>query len=257
MQRIDAEGRVYLICGPRYFSGLRQWQPQVAGGFLNGARILGFPVAEYGTSGWYNNLPDVRDWMVVYGVDYLLVGGKESQDWIRDWKDPGKFVGKMRQVWEDGDDRLYAVERWNQSLAHVVPMRVMMRRTPVAFAGNVDLQEYAKALEGGANRGGVWEWDGLSGARVRASLEAGDAIATQVAFDSRWEARVDGRVVRTERDGLGQMWIEPGRTGAVEVALQFRNPWWVWAPSVVGVILLVIIFLRGLTRFALRGRVSK
>jgi hypothetical protein len=257
MRRIDPEARIYMSGGPRYFSGFEKWQPQVGGGFLNGMKFRGFAVGDYGTFAGAGNFLDTRDWMVAYGVDYVLVGGKESQDWIRSWVDGGKFAGRLRQVWEEGDDRLYAMDRWNQSLAHVLPRKAMLRRTPEAYWGNADLQEYARVLEGGDNRGGVWFWVGRRLARLMALLGAGEAIATQVSFDKRWEARVDGRVVGVERDGLGQMWIEAAKTGEVEVVLHYRNPWWIWMPSVVGTLGVAIIFLRGLTQFARRGRVTK
>lgn len=255
MRRIDREARVYVIGGPRYYSGLEMWQPQVGGGFLNGMKFRGFAVGDYGTFAGLGNFLDSRDWLLAYGVDYVLVGGKESQDWIRSWVDPGKFVGRLRQVWEDGDDRLYALDRWNQSLAHVLPEGVRMGRTPVAHWGNADLQALVRALEGEENRGGVWEWQGPSRARVRAQLAAGEAIATQVSYDRRWEARVEGRRVETLADGLGQMWIRPGKLGAVEVELRFRNPWWVPGLSLGAWGLAIGIFLWEVTRTAGRRRV--
>ncbi len=257
MARIDPEARVYFLGGPRYFSGLERWQPQVGGGFANGMKFRGFAVGDYGTFAGRGNFLDTRDWLVAYGVDYVLVGGKESQDWIRAWADAGKFAGRMRQVWEEGDDRLYAVDRANASLAHVLPETVMLRRTPEAFYGNPDLQRYVGALEGGEDRGALWEWQGFSRARVRGTLEAGEAFATQVTYDRRWEAVVDGKRVETLADGLGQMWIRPGRTGDVDVSLRFRNPIWVWLPSVAALGAATLILLAELTRLWRRGRVFR
>jgi hypothetical protein len=227
MRRIDPDARVYMIGGPRYLSGLERWQAQAGGGFANGTRLRGFAVGDYGIFAGRGNFEDTRDWLLTYGVDYVLVGGGETADWIRDWRDGAKFAGRLRQVWEEGDDRWYALDRANQSLAHAVPRSALVTATPAAFYGQSEIQRYARAAEQGA----IWEWRGPSCARIRAVLKPGEVVSTQVAWDWRWRGKAGGHDVEPKADGLGMMYFEVPRSGAVELDLVFRNPRWILALS--------------------------
>ena len=82
---------------------------------------------------------------------------------------------------------------------------------------------YVGALEGPQSNGGVLTWLSPSNARIDASPGVGDAISVQIAHDPRWKAKVDGKEWPIRADGLGQMWIDPQKTGLVAIDLEFRN----------------------------------
>ncbi len=71
------------------------------------------------------------------------------------------------------------------------------------------------------------KWLSPSRARIRAEVREDDVLSTQIAYDPRWVATVAGQRVAKAADGLGHLYLKPGRSGPVELELRFRNPFWV------------------------------
>ncbi len=223
MANHDGNARVYFQGSHRFFAGVEYDQVQFGGGFANGVRLSSFFLADYGITFLKGDGPLTIAWLKALGIDYVSVGDEKSEEPFKPWQDPQQFDGRLTEVWREGGDAIFKLNRANESLAHAIPRGALIEKTPVSYLERDELMRYVGAIEGPQSNGGVLTWLSPSNARIDASPGAGDAISVQIAHDPRWKAKVDGKEWPIRADGLGQMWIDPQRPGPVAIDLEFRN----------------------------------
>lgn len=212
--------RVYTHGSLRFWLSAFETVPQFGGGFGPGVRNPVWWTVDYGIPYTQGDGERTARWLEAYGVDLVLSGGPETRDWFPIWRDGRKFAGELEELWREGDDALYQVERRNRSLAHVIPEAAIVPRAPENVTDVEPIEAYLAALDAGAATD--FERLGTDRATVRADFEPGQALSVQMTYDPRWEARCDGRRLETRADGLGQMVVLPEAPGPCAIELAYR-----------------------------------
>src|SRR5664280_1939080 len=63
----------------------------------------------------------------------------------------------------------------------------------------------------------------MSEAEIRATVARGQVIAVQVTYEPGWGAWANGRRLTVRGDAIGQMVIEPERTGPCVISLRYTG----------------------------------
>ena len=254
MANYDGNGRVYFQGSARFFAGVENDQVQFAGGFANGVRLTSFFIADYGITVYKGDGRLTTTWLKAIGIDYVATGDERSSDPYKAWQSPHQFDVQLTEVWREGGDAIFKLNRASRSLAHAIPRTALIEKAPISYLESDGLERYVSALEGPQSHGGVLTWLSPSRARIDASPRDGDAISLQIAHDPRWKATVDGKQWPIRADGLGQMWIDPRQAGPVVIDLEFRNAKSLFVICTVAWLMLLGALFRSRLSLAFRGR---
>jgi hypothetical protein len=164
-------------------------------------------------------------WYKAYGVDAVIVPGRDSPEFWGPHLRGHKFDGVFPVVWDERDTRIYAVSRPARTLAHVIPQLAMVSRPPAGLADTAQIVTYIAAVEDAAAPRATFEWLQDSRARIRATLDANQALSVQVTYHPGWKATAGARDVPISKDGLGQMILSPGRPGDYDISLVYDGGW--------------------------------
>ncbi|HUP03061.1 MAG TPA: hypothetical protein VMU19_03665 [Bryobacteraceae bacterium] len=151
-------------------------------------------------------------WLKAFGVAAVGVSGPHSPEYWKAFAHPAKFEGLLPVLWREEDTTIYGIPEVTASLAHAVPEGSLVRHKPINGADVAELRTYVAALEDPASAA-AFEWRGANRAAIRARLQAGEAIATQVTYDPGWRATVNGAPRAVFRDGLGLLAIHADCSG--------------------------------------------
>jgi hypothetical protein len=214
-------GRVFLTGSSRFWLNVFGSNPQVGGGSDQATVNSMIPNVTFGLTYTEGNGEQSAAWLKAFGVDAVLVSGSETRDSYRDYHDPAKFEGVLPEVWREGDDVIYRVPRRSPGLAHVIDPQAVILVSPAGFSDSEAVSALVEAVEDPALPVAQWEWRNNHEAEIRADLESGQLLYVQVAYHPGWRATLDGEVVPLRADGLGQIVIEPRRTGPCHVLLTY------------------------------------
>jgi hypothetical protein len=141
-------------------------------------------------------------WLQALAVRYLVVTTPSSSEIFHDFTNPAKFDGMFPVVFDERGVRIYEVPLVGDPRAIVVSS-VADLRTPTNGIDRPALESYVGAVARGATS--VATGSGLGHWRVETQA-AGDLIVRE-AYDSGWQASVDGKSVATGSDALGMLWL--------------------------------------------------
>ena len=226
--------RVFLSGSLRLWLNAFADNPQFGGGADQAMTNPRLADTSYGITTTSGNGEDTVLWLKAYGVRAIAVGGLRSRDIYKDFRDPAKFEGVLRELWRDGDDVIYGVPGRGESLAHVIRYQDLMERAPTAFSDVAPLLPYLAALENPASPLAEFTWLSPHEARIVAELRREHLIATQVSYHPGWRAWVNGERRRILRDKLGLMTIESKCAGRCVVELLYDGGAEMWLARFVG-----------------------
>ena len=176
-------------------------------------------------------------WLQAFGVQAVMVTGKQSSEVWKPFADTTKFDGQLEPLWKEKDATLYAVPARTRSLAHAVP-------ETARSTGNWDgVQRYVAALNSEHLPGLMFAFNGRDRAIVRGEVRSGEAVSIQVNYHPGWQAFVDNRRIPMQSDGIGLMWIRPACNGPCNIELRYTG----------GLELVLCRWLSGLTLLAVFG----
>jgi hypothetical protein len=156
-------------------------------------------------------------WFRAFGVDAVVTVGPDSPEFWKPFRDPGKYEGHFEKLWSERDTALYIAPRRIRSRAHALPDAVR------ATGSRESVKAYVAALESERLPGLTFHWAGRNSARVEGEVLGGEAVSLQMNDHPGWSARVGGREVEIEPDGLGLMWIRPGCNGPCAIDLEYTG----------------------------------
>jgi hypothetical protein len=160
-------------------------------------------------------------WLKALGVDAVEVGGANSGEVFKPFRNPAKFAGVLPEIWRSGDDAIYAIPRLRASLAHVLRAADLPARTPIHGLDIDPLRPYVAALEDPAFPAADLHWTSRHSAQIQANLKPDQVVSVQVTYHPGWRASVNGRAAALRADALGQMVVEPGCDGPCAIELQY------------------------------------
>jgi hypothetical protein len=163
-------------------------------------------------------------WLKAFGAHAISVSGPNGAEYYKAFAHPRKFDGVLPLLWRDGDDSIYEVPSRSPSLAHVIPAAAVVTRAPRHGLDIEPSARYVDALDDPQYPPAEFRWKSMSEAQIRATLAPGQLLHVQVTYAPGWEAwSARGTRLRTRRDGLGLMVIEPDSPGDLAVSLRYTG----------------------------------
>jgi hypothetical protein len=164
-------------------------------------------------------------WLQVMGVDLVATHGPKSKEWYHDFSYPSKFEGKLKAVYDDGEEnRIYDVPRRYRSLARVVNAgQYAALPKEVGQSDLAGLRKVAAVVENGPAAPTQTAWRGTDSLDVKGSVGAGQKMVVQVTYDPQWKASSNKGELAVHRDLLGFMVIDTPE-GVDWIRLDFRKP---------------------------------
>ncbi len=196
--------RVFLVGSTGFWLNAFADNPQLGGGFDQGRSNPAIAGATYAIPYIEGRGGESVALLKAYGVRAIAVGGKNSRDAYRNYRDPAKFVGVVPEVWRDGDDAIYDIPGTG-SLTHVVKKSELVRGNPLNWRG---IERFAAALDADTS-GTRINWDGPNHGKIRATLKDSEVLSVQMNWDAGWAASANGTDLTVGRDALGLMVLEP------------------------------------------------
>jgi hypothetical protein len=164
-------------------------------------------------------------WLQALGVQAVAVPGPKSSEYWKPFIHPRKFEGVLPVLWNEDDTTIYHIPQVSSSLAHVVRRDQLVQHRPAHGLDVRELGPYVAALEDTALPAATLQWRDANHALVRAHVDAGQVISTQINYHRGWHASANASPPRIYADGLGFMAIDPGAPGDYEILLSFDGGW--------------------------------
>src|SRR2546423_1246639 len=141
-------------------------------------------------------------WLQALAVRFLVVTTPASSEIFHDFTNPAKFDGMFPVVFDERGVRIYEVPLAGDPRAVVVPSAALLQ-TPTNGIDRPALEGYVTAVARGATS--VATTSGLGHWRVELAAQAAGDLILREAYDSGWQASVDGKSVATGPDALGML----------------------------------------------------
>jgi hypothetical protein len=164
-------------------------------------------------------------WYKAYGVDAVIVPGRDSPEFWKPHERGHQFDGVFPVVWDERDTRIYAVPRPARTLAHVIPQDAVVSREPAGMSDTARIEKYVAAVEAAAEPSATFVWLKDSRARIHATLGANQVLSVQVTYHPGWKAFAGSQTVPISKDGLGQMILSPELPGDYDIGLAYDGGW--------------------------------
>lgn len=164
-------------------------------------------------------------WLQAFGVQAMVVPGKDSPETWHPFQDPRKFEGLLKPIWKESDTTIYEVPMQSLSLAHVVDDAAVVRHTPRSGSDTGEIGRYVADLQNSKFPIAPWKWKGSDAGSLDTRLAEGQTIALQISYHPGWHARVNGMETPLGKDGLGLMWLKPKTNGQIHVELTYDGGW--------------------------------
>jgi hypothetical protein len=165
-------------------------------------------------------------WHKAYGVDAVVVAGRDSPEFWRPHPHGHQFDGVYPVLWDEQDTRIYAVPRPVRTLAHVIPKGAAVSRVPAGLSDTAQVERYVAALDAAAvSSAATFAWLGDSRARIHATLGSNQVLSVQVTQHPGWKATAGARAIPVSKDGLGMMILTPRSAGEYTIDLVYDGGW--------------------------------
>lgn len=218
--------RVFLPGSVSFWADAFGTVTQFGGGFDNGIENPSYLHVSYqiysgeGAAGREGEIAVA--WLKAYGVRAVQVSLPDGAERFHPFRNPAKFEGLLEPIWERMGTRMYRVPSRHAGLAFVVPEGAVPRHRPKDGLDVAEAERYVEALDDPTLPVTHFEWRGPGDAAIVATPGPEQTVSVQVSYHPGWEAFADGRTLRVEEDGLGQIALRPG-PGRHEIRLVFTG----------------------------------
>ena len=217
MQRRYPGERVYYTGSTQFWADAFGSNPQLRGGFDNGLTNQNLWAVNFGLPFTRGDGAITAEWFKAYNIRAVAVGGPNTRDAYRNFQDPAKFDGILREVWREGDDRIFEVT------PHRYPGAYLIRREdePRGPIYTTRLDSIASYLSSRQGLKASWT---ESAAVVECRGAPGSVISLPISYDRGWSATNGGHSLATRADALGQLLVDlPHGCLADRIALEYRS----------------------------------
>jgi hypothetical protein len=222
LQRNLPNQRIFATGSTQFWLNLFADNPQVGGGFAQGALTPVMPMLHFGIPYTAGDGESMAMLLRVLGAHAVVVSGPAGRDGYREvWRDPGKFRGVLPELWREGGDAIYGVPQRSLSPAHAIRETDIVRRAPVNVADLEPLRAIDAAMEDFNLPLVAFDWHGPSRATITAALKPEEIVFVQVGYHPGWHARRNGSPLRVDRDALGFILLRPQCDGPCRIELQY------------------------------------
>ena len=195
--------------------------PQIGGGFDQGTpnfltRVLTYVLYTSDSTG-HRDAEISELWLKAFGVHAVGIGGPDSREFYKPWRNPAKFAGRLPELWREGGDVIYQIPQRSPSLAHVMTKGDLAPRTPINGIDVDPLRPYVAALDNPALPPASFLWTSRHSARIDADVASGQILSVQVTHHPGWHTS-RGAIWA---DPLGFIAIDPQCSGPCSVTLHY------------------------------------
>lgn len=215
-EHVKTGERVYLSGTTAFWLNSFFNVSQVRGGVDQGATHPFWARASYEIREGQN--PEIAEnWLQALGVSYLVIHPSTSSEYYHDFKYPDKFDNRqnLKKVFSDRDSIIYQVE--GSSLARVVDLVRFKKLKPLKDgADNQNLSAYTSLF----GRQFESQWLGLDKVLLQGRINSGEGVVVALTWDRGWKCKVKNLACRIEKDIMGNILIDPGNSGDMEINLE-------------------------------------
>ena len=213
--------RVFATGAVRFWLNAFSNNPQLGGGFDQGITNPQIPAVSYGLTTLTKDGDRAAAWLRSYSVRAVSLGGPDSRDPYKDYRDPAKFEGILPEIWRSAGDAVYRVPQEPPSLARVIREEEAVWHLPSPYVDASPLAAFDRAALDPERPRPEFQWLRTHHARIRAGLADGDLLAVAVTHHPGWSASVQGESRTIRRDALGLMVVDPACAGDCVVDLVY------------------------------------
>ncbi|MDO8657164.1 MAG: hypothetical protein Q7K55_00375 [Candidatus Levybacteria bacterium] len=170
----------------------------------------------------------------IFGVSYILVHEKGSEEYYQDFKKPEKFKS-LPVLKKEGDDVLYKVN--NSSIGRIAKKEILSIKKPENGADGKAIYSYANNLIGSANAVFIK----ANMIDITAQTKKDQVISLAITYDKRWKI-IEGEGSNFS-DSIGNMVIIPGKEGYQNFKLQYKLLWHDWGIPVLASFIFILSIL--------------
>jgi hypothetical protein len=199
--------------------------PQVAGCCDQGVPNQEYRIALYAIYTGQN--AGTRDaeisilWLRAYGANAIGVTGPNSTEFFKPFWNWQKFDGVLPELWRSGENAIYRVPRKSTDPVRVIPKAAVAPRAPMHGLDIEPIQPFVAALEDPAMPAATFRWVNRHEAVIDTETQPGQVIFLQINHDPGWKAIADGKVLPLLADPLGMSYVEPVKSGPVQLRLVY------------------------------------
>lgn len=146
-------------------------------------------------------------WLRALNVSYTVVNYPDSRDFYKDYKFPGKFEERLKEVYNQAGDVIYEVTLRQPLLAQVVNKASFLGLRRLESAVDKEaLRKYVDYIDSPFCPASLtYTSETPDEIVIKANLEEGEAVGVQITYDPGWKAVCNGQPVKIEQDALGFM----------------------------------------------------
>ncbi|MBI4100793.1 hypothetical protein HY439_03590 [Candidatus Microgenomates bacterium] len=223
-ENVKPNERVYLSGTTAFWLNSLFDLPQVRGGADQAATHPFWAKASYEIREGENGQLAVN-WLKALGVSYLAVHPLTSSEYYHDFKYPEKFEElsnktegsqSLKKVFSDMDTIIYMIE--GVSLARIINIQNFNKLMPPKDGANSSgVSAYVSQLGSSVDL----EWVSPNDIRINGEITGGEGISVAVTWDPQWKCEVGRGKCQVKKDVLGNILVEPGITGKMEIVLRY------------------------------------
>jgi hypothetical protein len=223
LDQLRPQGRVFATGGTRF--RLNSWTlvPQIGGVFESGLRSR-IPLDVAYQIRTDLGLPAGREAEIsiqmlrALAVEYIVIHGRHSAEFYRDFKNPEKFDGVLEKVWEREGDSIYRIP--GHRYAHLVLPGELPDIEP-RYGHFMPWIAYVEAMRDPKRPALEFSWQSARSARIAGPVPENMHVAVSVTYDENWRAFQDGREIPVEPMVTGLTLLKPRPASYSRIEMRF------------------------------------
>ena len=217
MQRRYPGERVYYAGSTQFWSEAFGSNPQLRGGFDNGITNQVLWPVNFSLPYTKGDGAITAEWFKAYNIRAVQVAGLNTREAYRNFQDPKKLDGVLKEVWREGDDVIYEVTPQRYAGAYLI-QREDEATGPV---NTTRLDNIARYLAARRSLKASWT---ENAAVVDCVGPPGSVISLPVSYHPLWRAANGAHALATRSDALGQLLVDlPHGCLAPQVTVEYRS----------------------------------
>ncbi len=157
-------------------------------------------------------------WAKAFNLGYIVVNYPDSKNAYKDFIYPSKFEGKLEERYNQDGDRIYKVPLKNPELAQLVDKEKFLNlKVPFNGIDKDNIKAYSDLVNDNATP--ITSFNRVNNDQmiIKANLENNKILSIQETYDAGWRVYINNKKIKTKKDVIGNMYIDPELSGEYEI----------------------------------------